>query len=245
MKNVVLYDGPSPINGENIVVIAQMGGTDNSKIGGLIQVWILLKDVHPWTAIKDGRDKAICGNCPHRYNPVTKKRSCYVMAMPIIAIHNSYMRGNVLTWVTIKNNPKLLNQFIMLVIKAGGFRWGAYGDPATIPPQIFEEVTGLFDPDQIENLGYTHQFRAKFAHFYKGKFMASADSLKIAKRLQAKGWNTYSVMPHDYSERFPEPELGDRCQGGKITNCQKCGLCDGKSGNIFTVAHGAGKKHVK
>ena len=78
-KGYILQRLNSPINGEPIVVILTMDSA-NRKTGNMAQVWILLENVNPVQAIADGEDYAICGNCPHRLDLTTGKRSCYVNA---------------------------------------------------------------------------------------------------------------------------------------------------------------------
>ena len=65
---MVVYEGPSLINGEPVVVIAT--GLDkpstNRKTGPMVQTYILLADERPRDAIQSGKDEAICGSCPAR-----------------------------------------------------------------------------------------------------------------------------------------------------------------------------------
>ena len=65
---LVLYNGPSSLDGELIVVIATgfRRSTANPKTGDMIQTWILRSDVAPFSAIHSGGDESICGSCPLR-----------------------------------------------------------------------------------------------------------------------------------------------------------------------------------
>src|SRR6185436_15195318 len=83
-NGVVLYEGPSRIDKQPIVVIA-IGLNDpstNSKTGGMIQVYILRSDVSPLEALRTGKDVSICGACvlrPKSFDGTKwKGRSCYV-----------------------------------------------------------------------------------------------------------------------------------------------------------------------
>src|SRR5687767_8863532 len=63
--NIILYDGPSQLNGTPIVVVAG-ASTSNRKTGPMVQIWILTRDVDPIAAVKSGADSAICGDCKFR-----------------------------------------------------------------------------------------------------------------------------------------------------------------------------------
>ena len=70
-KNTVcIYDGPSMIDGERIIVLVVGLDTPsiNGKTGDMIQTFILRADVNPAVAANDGsgRDYSICGDCALR-----------------------------------------------------------------------------------------------------------------------------------------------------------------------------------
>ena len=82
-NGLVIYRGPSILDGSPIVVIATgLGsGSSNRKTGALVQTWILREDVSPIKAIQNGSDVSICGACPHRGRIEDGRnvgRSCYV-----------------------------------------------------------------------------------------------------------------------------------------------------------------------
>lgn len=227
MKNILLHEGISPINGKPFVVILQTGQSSNRKIGGLLQVWILVRDTYPSVAIHEGLDETICGDCPFRGNGSGKDRICYVNLMAPGAVWKSYRDGNYICWENVDKE-----KFKALCSLAGGIRWGAYGDPAIIPYHVFLEVSGYTSV----NLGYTHQYEYKFSEVYKKHFQASAHSIDQALELQDRGWSTYTVVPENY---IPNGDVV--CQGGKKTTCSQCKLCNGKT-NIIEFVHGTGAK---
>ena len=67
-KGVVLYRGPSKLDGEPIVCIATglKAPSKNPKTGTMVQTWILREDVAPHKAQKTGEDSSVCGDCPLR-----------------------------------------------------------------------------------------------------------------------------------------------------------------------------------
>ena len=64
-RGLVLWSGPSALNGYPIVVVATFASS-NRKTGDMIQVWVLTADKAPIDAYKDGTDDAVCGDCKHR-----------------------------------------------------------------------------------------------------------------------------------------------------------------------------------
>ena len=62
-RGFILYDGPSVLDGQPIVVIATME-TSNRKTGQMVQTWIIRSDISPTDAAKIGLDSSVCGHCP-------------------------------------------------------------------------------------------------------------------------------------------------------------------------------------
>ena len=64
----ILWEGASLIDGAPIVVIATgfASRSTNRKTGGMVQTYILRRDIDPVSAVQSGDDASICGDCPHR-----------------------------------------------------------------------------------------------------------------------------------------------------------------------------------
>ena len=76
---MILYEGPSMLDGAPIVAIATTGKSANRKTGDMIQTWILRQEWSPVDAVRYGADSSICGSCTHRGAPAEgKPRTCYV-----------------------------------------------------------------------------------------------------------------------------------------------------------------------
>ena len=90
-NGLVLWEGPSVLNGEPIVAIATgfQRSTKNDKIGKeTIQVWYLHRDIPPNVASREGQDEAVCGDCMHR--PSTGG-ACYVITFQApLAVWKAY-----------------------------------------------------------------------------------------------------------------------------------------------------------
>lgn len=126
---MILYDGPSMLDGSPIVVLAS-AGTKNEKTGPMIQTWILRRDVAPHDAQRTGQDASVCGDCPQR--PAVGG-ACYVVTFQgPLAIWKSYHAGTVATTGAAR---------VARAIKAGTpIRIGSYGDPAAVPVVVWQRL---------------------------------------------------------------------------------------------------------
>ena len=232
-KGFVLSRFNSPLDGSPCVAILTLE-SNNRKTGNMCQVWILREDINPVEAIESGDDYSICGDCRHRKNSVTKKRSCYVnVGQSPNAIWKAYKSGRY---------PDSLNNVpaVRRMLRHRSIRWGAYGDPAIIPFQIFEFINDFAK----DHTGYTHQWKKDFALIYKNFFQASCDGLGDYLQAVAHGWKTFAVLPVGILDNT----YGKQCPAtvdNSMAQCITCRLCDGAKQNIFVEAHGSGKKHVQ
>jgi hypothetical protein len=227
-KGYILDRFASPIDGAPCVAIMTTKST-NRKTGDMMQVWILRDDVNPVEAVNEGDDFSICGNCPHRKNSFTQKRSCYVnVGQGPNAVWKAYKAGKYAEDFTWNDRH---------ILKGRHIRWGAYGDPAIIDPQIFNAINSL----AAGHTGYTHQWKEKFAQVYKGDFMASVDNYLDKQLASAHGWKTFHVAP------VGEIGQGVKCPAtveNSMAQCITCRLCDGMKKDVWVEAHGTGKRHV-
>ncbi len=236
---VVLWEGSSWIDGGPIVAILTFKPSQMTKLGDVTQVWILRSDISPSEALKSGADRSICGDCPHRHE------TCYVVAWQgPQSIWNTYKRGGYPAY----DGPDQKRWDRTIASKR--IRWGAYGDPALIPLSIVADLSGI----AVKPLGFTHQWCDPQAEPYKAYFQASVDNPEEYRDAVAMGWGTYRV-------HTPEEELlkGERScpastemadEYGKLTTCQRCGICGGTSAagrprHIAVQFHGAPGREKK
>jgi hypothetical protein len=234
-KGLVIYRGPSMLDGAPIVAIATgLGkGSRNTKTGALAQVWILREDVSPVAAIQSGADASICGDCPHRGTVSEGKntgRSCYVTVVQAPrSVWASYHRG------IYAAAADLVEAFDGVAV-----RLGAYGDPAAVPLHVWQQVTER----ATFFTGYTHQWR-RFPEL-AAWCMASCDTL--ADRLQARmlGFRTFRVRADTDPIADREIACPASAEMGKRTSCFDCKLCGGtrvKAKDITIIAHGTPAVH--
>jgi hypothetical protein len=90
-QGVIVYDGPSLLNGERIVAIITRR-SNNRKTGDMPQLWILVADLSPTKAAIVGADASVCGRCPLRGDG--RHRGCYVdLARAPMSVWSAWRRG--------------------------------------------------------------------------------------------------------------------------------------------------------
>lgn len=229
MKNaigMVIYDGPSNFTGESIVAIATgFKRGKNPKTGKAIQIWILNKNTHPMEALESGDDNNVCHKCKHR-----SFRSCYVnTAQAPSQIWKSWKAGSY-----VKANRHMLPAF------AGKFvRLGAYGDPASLPTNIWESICQV----SSGHTGYTHSWKT-CDQSLKQFCMASCDTKEEAIEARKRGWKSFRVRDNEDDQLLPSEFVCPASEeAGKRLTCVECQACDGgewngKQGTPVIKRHG-------
>ena len=227
LPSVVVYDGPSALDGERIVAILTGGGqslTRNAKTGALAQLFILRADVAPHVAVRDGRDVSVCGNCPHR--PVYGG-DCYVQVYqgPRSA-WQAWSDGKV-PYLT----PLAAGAALAIAVKVGriaGVRLGAYGDPAALPLSVAADLTHAVRAVNGVTTGYTHQWRDT-SPAWSRFVMASADSADDQRDARAMGYRSFRVVKPDAPDAGAVKGVScpASAESGKAKTCATCGLCNG------------------
>ncbi len=245
-NSIVVYDGPSTIDGKPIVVILTglASSSENSKTGNLVQSFIIRSDIAPTDALKTGDDASVCGLCPHR--PLIARMleragfayaaPCYVnVGRSVLSVWNAYRRGSYLRASSIDQVAQLL--------KGRKLRLGTYGDPAAAPVALWALLVSL----SAGHVGYTHQWQAVgFDHAaWSPLVMASADSHDEAMQAQALGMRYFRVSIG--VDRKPlEVSCPASAEGGRKAQCSDCMLCAGTSKqarSIVIADHASG--HAK
>jgi len=237
-NGVVLFEGPSVLDGSPITVIATgLRRTTNKKVGAsMIQVWILRQDRSPTVAVKDGSDAAICGDCKRR---PSQGGDCYVVAFRgPLPVWKSWKAGRYQTWDGA--DTALFTDRIV--------RFGAYGDPAAVPARVFRPIR----KSARGWTSYTHQWRMPSARHLRAWTMASVDTEAEATEAQAMGWRTFRArhaLEKILKREITCPAAKEAPTFGRMT-CDACRLCDGvergvKRPNVVIVAHGARSPRTK
>lgn len=225
-NGMILYQGPSKLNGKPIVVIA-IGfakSSSNRKTGGMIQTYILCDGIDPISAVNCGADCAICGGCIHRKNIHTGTRTCYVTLMhgPMM-VYKTYMKG--------KYMPVDYNLFADRPV-----RLGTYGDPAAVPADVWYTIKAVAKM----TTGYTHQWNNSKIDSLSSICQASCETEQDVAKANAKGYGTFRVLPVLSETPVNAIHCPASEEMGKTTTCVECGMCNGANGyNIAILAHGS------
>lgn len=243
MQNKIIYQGPSLIDGEPIVVIA-IAKSRNSKTGDMVQTYILADNgKSPVENSKTGADYSICGNCLHRGQATTdpkrkiaEKRTCYVnLAQGVLIVSKHYMAGGYEIAVGHAEIAEL---------GAGRMvRIGAYGDGAAVPSYIWDSLLS----ESIGHTAYSHQ--EDILSIDPNLFMISADTREQAQRAWDNGKRTFRVIGNVQDViKGAEILCPASEEAGRRTTCKTCKLCAGASiaaKSIAIVAHGPNSKSLK
>ena len=226
-----IYQGPSVLQ-PDVTILGLLSNVDrpseNKKTGNQVQLWIMLRDMHPVEGIKTQSDTAICGTCPLRGDV------CYVN--PTFAparVWRSWNQGN----VTLGFPPRFKTRFRSL-------RLGAYGDPAALPIELLKTLVARFRTWT----GFTHLW--KDAHpDLSALCMASTETAALAEEANLLGWRTFRIRSTSDDARFKDEALCVYEATGNEVTCENCGACNGNqktfTGNIVTTVHGLPHKIVK
>lgn len=214
----IVYRGPSMIDGAPIVVVAVYSDR-NRKTGAMLQTYVILADVNPLDASKNGADFSICGDCKHR-GTVTddaaarqaKGRSCYViLGQGPLSVYRGMQRGLY---------PDAQSSDARRALGRGRLvRIGTYGDPGAVPADVWQDLIA----DAAGWTAYTHR-----AGWRPDLAMQSADTLAEAQGHWQAGRRTFRVMT-GLADLVPEKEV--LCpaskEAGRRTTCAACKLCAG------------------
>ena len=228
-NSLIVYDGPSEIDGAPIVVI--LTGLDqssaNGKTGDLVQSFIIRADVEPHDALKTGDDASVCGMCPHR--PILAKTTgdapCYVrVGESVLSVFRAYRRGSYARATSIAQ--------VAAALRGRRLRLGTYGDPAAAPVGLWALLVSL----SAGHVGYTHQWQSVGfdARAWAPLVMASADSAAEAAQATALGMRYFRVSI-GVDKQPLEVSCPASAEGGRKAQCSDCMLCGGTSKNARSI----------
>lgn len=225
LNSVVVWTGPSRIDGKPLVVIVTgLQGSTNGKTGRMIQSYILRADQCPMVAKKTGADVSICGGCPHRNG------TCYVRVYHAPrGLYAAFAAGNIPT-VSLAELSELT--------RGESVRLGSYGDPAAAPLEIWEAYTRF----AAAWTGYTHQYGRRDLQDVLKFCQVSADSVGQAEEAHRCGRGSFRVRPVGESKLPFELDCPAPTHG---VTCLECRACSGATGRQVSIeAHGASRGRV-
>ena len=221
------WQGPSTIDGQDIMAVVSCHdrASKNTKTGDMVQVSFMRTDTKPSTAVKEGKDVSVCGNCPLRaaIRKETKSNDppCYV------ATH-----WKAATWKAAAALKEDIGAAMRAMIYKA-VRFGEYGNMSSIPRAVAEKLLKAADEWTL----YEHEWEKPSNQWLRRWAMASVHSHEEALRAQAMGWRTFRVKGP--GEAPMKGEVVCPFESHKV-QCRDCLLCDGKRtttirGNLGTV----------
>ena len=211
MAGYILWEGPSRIDGEPIVLICTSPSV-NEKTGDMCQYYILPRDVHP---IDD--DVSVCGGCWFR-----KEKICYInLGHDVNQVWKAYKAGSY-DWVSIQDHRALHGK---------PDRFGAFGDPTTVPVKVWKALHR-----KGKATGYTQFWRNPKNQAYRQLCMASCHTRLEVAQAKELGWTPYyAFQPGGEIEGV---QLCPFYEEG--IQCRDCLLCDPSKGiTIQAPLHGS------
>ena len=220
MRNLIIYDGPSVIDGSPIVAILTglANASRNTGTGDMLQVYILRSDMMPEAARHTGADASICGDCPMRGRVVTLDGARDIAAtLPtsqrvqlIKRIKTAQDKGqNTINverpcYVIVSQAPTIIFKAYQRglyreatpdeaaqYVRGRALRIGAYGDSAALPPGIVEPLADV--ADTLTNYTHSACYDMSRAKQLAQFTMLSADNLAQAERYWQSGARTFRV----------------------------------------------------
>jgi hypothetical protein len=225
-SGVILYQGPSLLDGAPIVVIATgLDSSSNSKTGNMIQTHIIRADMLPMDAIYNGEDSSICGDCPHRGDGTGKGRTCYVTVYQAqTAVYKAFLRGSYPVY-----DPAVHDKYL----EGRAVRIGTYGDPTAAPIEVWHNLKTLASI----TTGYSHQWRTISQEWAK-LVMASADTPDDVAHARQLGYRSFRVGDEKLQGEVLCPASKEAGKKLQCIDCGACGGADGRNSSIYIPLHG-------
>ena len=222
MNSITIYDGPSLFDGKRIIVVAV--GFNNSSAntktgGGVIQTFIMRADINPFSALWEGKDTTVCGDCRHRSVKSGGMGTCYVnVAQSPLGVWKKWKAGGY-----PKATVGMLGYFKDKIV-----RIGSYGDGAFVPINVWQTILS----EAKGHLAYTHAWNhPNIDPKCKDIFMASTDSEAETNKARSMGWRTFHVRQESDPILSREFVCPASLEAGSRLTCEKCGACNGGSFN--------------
>lgn len=259
-RGVLLWHGPSQINGEPVFALIQFG-SGNRKTGSMLQTYILSAERSPMEALHGRLEESICGTCPHRPQ-ADGTRSCYVDWRSLATVWQSVTGSGIRTGIATEGRYLTLQEVASLcgvdtkrALELLGMgervRLGTYGDPAAIPAALWSTLTS-----QAETwTGYTHQWdngavSSEQRQALKPLVRASVDDAQGYQASTSTGWVPFVVTPDVETGRalrslgpMPVALCPASEEAGQKVTCAACPIgCKGNQGGknlaVIIPAHG-------
>ena len=235
MNGMVIYRGPSLLNGAPVIAICILKSWNEKTGPDSAQTYILPDgDERPTLAIRTGADAAVCGDCKHR--PLNAGTCYVVVRQGATKVWDAYRRG---LYPDFSGYVDVVSECLRTRV----VRLGSYGDPAAVPAHVWRDLTR----SAAGAIGYTHQWRAPHAQELCDLCMASVDSPAEMAEARLMGWRTFRVRVPGAPVLAGEAVCPASAEAGHKLTCSTCGHCNGtqsgRRGNVVIALHGNNLEH--
>jgi len=212
------WEGSSTVNDDAIMlgISCEDRGSRNPKTGPMVQVGVMLRDVHPVEAVRTGADEAICGGCPLRpiiHNKLkmtddqVSKYPCYVKKYRKVAQWKAWKACD-------EDFEKAFDS-----LSGRSVRFGEYGNMSSVPREVMEPLLQAADNHTL----YEHEWRKEENQWLKLYAMASVHSEQERQEAKSLGWRTFRTGDDPQDGEIFCPNYTHKIQ------CIDCNLCSGNS----------------
>lgn len=238
LHSFTVWKGPSEIDGKPIALLATRGYRANKKTGGMIQTYIIRRDLSPTEVLKKGKDRSICGDCIHSSKGNGGQGTCYVRVdTGVLQVFRAFKRGKYPVISSRESNAQVAVEHV---------RIGTYGDPCAVPERVWTDFLAMVSGCT----GYTHGWKSDKAQWLKGYCMASCDTAEENTVALARGWRTFYVLPKGSEVKPTGLYLCPASEeAGRKLTCTECMACDGtrtkRKASIYIPVHGVAFKQQR
>jgi len=222
-RNHVIFEGPSMLTGDPILVVAT-AKNGNRKLGDVLQLWAIPLE-EPIAAVKSGGDAAVCGDCKFRGDGTGAERVCYV----------EHWRSVENIWQARDKAARTSPADFAELIRGKQIRITSYGDPVAVPLAVWTPLLAT----AAGWTAYTHQWRRRLANPFRAWCMASVDTVAEQLEAERRGWRTFRVRQVD-APIGPNEILCPHERDPDV-HCDNCSLCRGQrrpAKSIVITVHG-------
>jgi len=212
--------------------------SSNVKTGNVPTAWV--------GATRDACRES-CRGCPLAPKDVGGNGACYSHSGSPAIAHNSIRKA------AAAGKDRTLTAAIRGAARSARMlRYTAIGDGGRTAPGVAARIVEAARAARLQLVGYTHHWReAAVAAEWRGRLMASVESMTDADAALAAGWRAAVVVPVDTPSRGTTPNgarfvvCPAQTSDGRVT-CNDCRLCDAsKPGPVIAFReHGNGVKRA-
>jgi hypothetical protein len=212
--------------------------SSNVKTGNVPTAWV--------GATRDACRES-CRGCPLAPKDVGGNGACYSHSGSPAIAHNSIRKA------AAAGKDRTLTAAIRGAARSARMlRYTAIGDGGRTAPGVAARIVEAARAARLQLVGYTHHWReAAVAAEWRGRLMASVESMTDADEALAAGWRAAVVVPVDTPNRGTTPNgarfvvCPAQVTDGRVT-CNDCRLCDAsKPGPVIAFReHGNGVKRA-